>query len=319
MSNIEYFDLEPSVSDFRSDVISGLKKNQKTIPPKYFYNEEGSKLFDKICYLDEYYPTRTETKILNDRADAIEEALPDSCMILEYGSGSSDKIRKLLTNSEKIKTYIPLDISKEHLKMSAEGIAESYPNLSVKAVCADYTDDKIAAFEPGSDETRVVFFPGSTIGNLSDSESKELISNTKKFLGKGGLFIVGIDLIKEQQILLDAYNDSKGVTASFNLNLLQRINEELGGDFNLEHFEHKAVFNEEKKRIEMHLISNRNQRVYIGDHSFSFNQGETIHTENSRKFLVHEFLEQANSLGLGDEQVFSDDEEKFAVVLMTAH
>lgn len=318
MSQIEYFDLEPSKSDFLSDVVDGLEQKQKSIPPKYFYNEEGSKIFDDICDLDEYYPTRTECKILDRFAEDIDAALPDSCMILEYGSGSSDKIRKILSQSKKIKTYMPLDISKEHLKHSAEKIAESYPQITVKAVCADYTDSKLKSFDPGCDDTRVVFFPGSTIGNLLTKERETLLRNTKDFLGDGGLFIVGIDLIKERQTLIDAYDDKKGVTSAFNLNLLKRINQELDANFKLDQFKHEARFNEEKKRIEMHLVSQSNQKVFVGRNSFSFRQGESIHTENSHKFMVQDFLAQASHLGFGNEKVFTDDQENFAVVLMTA-
>ena len=318
MTSIEYYDLEPKLSDFLSDVTHGLNREQKSIPAKYFYDEKGSKIFDDICMLDDYYPTRTETKILTDFSEEIDAILPESCMILEYGSGSSDKIRKLLSQSKKIKTYIPLDISKQHLRNAAERIANVYPSLTVKAVCADYTDEKIKNFNPGSNDTRVVFFPGSTIGNLKLDEYRRLLANTRSFLGEGGIFIVGIDLIKDEQILLKAYDDKEGVTSKFNLNLLNRINSELDADFRVDQFEHEARFNAANERIEMHLVSKCNQNVVIGGRSFGFKQGESIHTENSHKFRVHEFIREASEIGFGNENIFTDKDEKFAVVVMTA-
>ena len=276
MSNIELFDLEPSQANFLQDVIEGLGESQKMIPPKYFYDEKGSQLFDEICDLDEYYPTRTEIEILNRNAHKIEALLPESCLILEYGSGSSIKIQKLLEITRKVSCYIPLDISKEHLVASANKISRQYPKLDIKAVCADYTEEKIREFNPGSENSRVVFFPGSTIGNLNPKEALELLRNTREFLGKDGLLILGIYLIKEKQTLINAYNDKKGVTAAFNLNVLHRINSELGANFDLKEFEHTALYNDEKNRIEMHLVSQSNQTIEIGDNKFSFNQNETI-------------------------------------------
>ncbi|SMF20373.1 L-histidine N(alpha)-methyltransferase [Pseudobacteriovorax antillogorgiicola] len=318
MSNIELFDLEPKTSDFLADVVQGLQASPKTIPPKYFYDERGSALFDQICELDEYYPTRTETAILDQFSDDINDALPEQCLLLEYGSGSSIKIHKILESSAKIKTYIPLDISKEHLLNAAEAIAASYPKLTVKAVCADYTEDKIKTLDPGVNDERVIFFPGSTIGNLNKGDARNLLDTAREFLRVGGLFILGIDLIKDRRTLLQAYNDQDGVTAEFNLNMLSRINRELKGDFELDQFRHEAIFNEDLGRIEMHLFSKVNQTVRIMDQSFHFRENESIHTENSQKFRVHDFLEFAGHSGFKERKIFTDEKETFAVLMLEA-
>lgn len=318
MTNIKLIDLKPTMSNFKEDVIEGLSQPQKSIPPKYLYDEKGSQLFDEICQLQEYYPTRTETQILDHHAPLIDELLPDTCQLLEYGSGSSKKIHKLLQNTKKIKRYVPLDISKEHLQASAQKVSASYPKLDVEAVCADYTSSELLGLSNDEAMPLVVFFPGSTIGNLLPEDAMDLLSKTRDLIGEEGLFILGIDLIKDETTLKRAYNDSDGVTAKFNLNLLTRLNEELNADFDLNNYEHRAIFSPQKKRIEMHLVSTKDHDINVAGERFTLKKDETIHTENSHKFTVEGFLKMAQQADLNAAKVLKDSQETFAVVVLRA-
>lgn len=319
MDRIGFIDLKPVGDNFLEDVWQGLENQPKQLLPKYFYDLKGSQLFDQICHLEEYYPTRTEISILDDYSDEIDQVLEPKTALIEFGSGSSTKIRKLLDQSAKIRAYVPIDISKTHLQQAAERINQAYPKLAVTAICADYTNiDEFPTIAEQDNLTRAVFFPGSTIGNLLRTEAIALLKNTHHWIGQDGILIIGIDLIKDEATLIKAYDDSKGVTAAFNLNILERINRELGGNFNLENFHHEARFNPEQARVEMHLVSNKAQSVQIGERSFYFESGESIHTENSHKFRIEDFAEIASQAKFRLIRSFTDGLDRFAVCMLKA-
>ncbi len=278
-----------SMSDeFRADVLEGLKKPYKSISSKYFYDERGSELFEKISKLDEYYPTDAEIEILETYPDEISEAVGPNSLIIEFGSGSSKKTRLLLKQLDNIAGYIPVDISRDFLLEEAKKLRDDFPSLDIKPVAADYTKP----FELGVNgqaSRRVIFFPGSTIGNFTPEEAQEFLFQAADLLHEGGGLLIGVDLKKDPQILNKAYNDSEGVTAEFNLNLLRRINRELDGNFDLDQFRHRAFYNESEGRVEMHLVSLDNQTIEIAGEQIEFKKGEMIHTENSYKYSVEEF------------------------------
>lgn len=295
---LPYFlhDLKPSAEDFRAEVLAGLGRQQKTIPSKFFYDERGSRLFEQICTLDEYYPTRTEIAILRQLPDRVTRHLPERAVVVEFGTGSCIKVRLLLDALTDPVAYVPIDISRQHLIEAAERIALDYPGLHVSAVCADFAG--AVAVPPGVPPgPRIGFFPGSTIGNFTPDESATLLRRIATTLGSGAVFLVGVDLKKDEGVLHAAYNDAQGVTAAFNLNLLRRINTEIGGDFDIERFAHHAFYNADEGRIEMHLVSREQQAVRIGARTFWFRQGETIHTENAYKYTVAEFRTLASACG----------------------
>lgn len=276
--------------EFREDVLEGLKNTNKSVPSKYFYDERGSELFEKISNLDEYYPTDAELEILREYSDEISEYIESNSLIIEFGSGSSTKTRLLLKELENIARYIPVDISHDFLLEEAEKLQKEFPDLDIKPVAADYTKP----FELGINghaNRRVIFFPGSTIGNFTTDEAQEFLFQSADLLEKGGGLLIGVDLKKDPKILNKAYNDSEGVTAKFNLNLLQRINRELNGSFDTDQFHHRAFYNESEGRVEMHLVSLDNQTVQVAGEEIEFKKGEMIHTENSYKYSVEEFEE----------------------------
>jgi dimethylhistidine N-methyltransferase len=319
MSEIHFIDLNPPKDHFQEDVLYGLSQTPKVLYPKYLYDQKGSQLFDAICALDEYYPTRTEISILEDNSETIDELLPAKTALIEFGSGSSVKIRKLLDQSLKIKSYVPIDISKEHLLEAAEKINRAYPHLPVTAICADYTVmDQFPADSHTDHLSRAVFFPGSTIGNLDKDEALALLRNTHKWLGPKGRLIIGFDLIKDRERLIKAYDDAKGVTRAFNLNILERINRELDGNFDLSSFDHRAIFSEEEESVQMHLVALRPQAVTIAGQSFEFAEGETIHTESSRKQRLDRFKLMAQNAGFAIEKAFTDPAGDFAVCVLKA-
>jgi dimethylhistidine N-methyltransferase len=316
---VKLIDLDPPKNDFLNDVICGLSTKPKYLLPIYFYDETGSKLFDQICELKEYYPTRTELGILEKKNEAIEAFLDKNTRLVEFGSGSSTKIRLLLDESEKIQSYMPIDISKEHLTNAAQSIADAYPDLSVTAVCADYTRlNKLPTTPANETQSQAIFFPGSTLGNLTETSARDLLKNAHQMLDKNGKLIIGIDLIKDMQTLVNAYNDSKGITAKFNKNILIRANRELNANFDLDKFSHKAIFNETYRRIEMHLFSLEAQTVTIADHQFHFEKGESIHTESSHKYDLNEFKAFCKTCGFELSDAFTDENEYFAVCALTA-
>ena len=308
---VSFYDFHPALADFRSEVLEGLSAGQKYLSPKFFYDQAGSALFDRITELPEYYPTRTEVGILEQHGSEMAGLLGRECLLLELGSGSSKKIR-LLLDALQPQVYMPMDISREHLLGSAEALAADYPALDVHAACADYSADFEIPYGPG-ELPRAAFFPGSSIGNFEPAAAADLLKRVGNHLGTGGRLLIGVDLKKDPQRLQRAYDDSRQVTAQFNLNLLRRINRELAGDFVLEDFAHRALYNDALGRIEMHLLSLRAQSVRVADERFDFAEGETIHTESSYKYSVVEFQQLAGSAGYVAEQVWTDAEQLFSV------
>lgn len=311
--SFQLHDLEPELEDFLDAVVTGLSRPQKTLPCKFFYDERGSALFDQICRLDEYYPTRTEIGILERCARELNRELDQPQLLVEYGSGSSVKVRALLDNID-ICAYMPVDISREHMVMSAERLQESYPELDIIAVCADYSQPfEIPEYAENPDIKRLGFFPGSSIGNFGRDEAIGFLGNVAQQLRYGDGLIVGVDLKKDTAVLHAAYDDREGITAAFNRNLLARINRELGGNFDLERFRHRAEVNEVLGRVEMHLESLADQRALIGEHEFVFRAGETIHTENSYKYNIDEFQAMAHDAGFEPIRCWTDPNRWFSV------
>ncbi|MCB1152187.1 L-histidine N(alpha)-methyltransferase [bacterium] len=310
---LDFEDYHPPRDDFLNEVLDGLSRPQKTLPSKYFYDEHGSRLFDEITHLDEYYPTRTEQAIMVQHADEIGSVLGAGTLLVEYGSGSSVKTRQLLEHTPDLAGYIPVDISKEHLLATAAELSADYPHLNITPVCADYT----GVFELPIDRARVkhivVYFPGSTIGNFTRSQAAVFLRHVAEVCGPGGGFLVGADLEKGTAILEAAYNDKKGVTADFNLNILRRINAELGADFELMHFRHRAFYNRPEGRIEMHLVSTREQEVHVGHATFRFAEGETILTEYSHKYRIEDFHALLATVGFVPRQVWTDARNLFSI------
>jgi dimethylhistidine N-methyltransferase len=290
---------------FAADVIAGLTAQPKTLPAKYFYDLTGSALFERITELPEYYPTRCEIALLQEHAPAIASMFPPGCALIEFGSGSSRKARILLAAAATVAAYIPVDISGDFLQQDLAQLERDLPHLVVHPLVADFTQPfAIPANLAGL--PRVGFFPGSTIGNFEPPDAAKFLRHIGDVLGPGALLLVGIDLVKDHEILRRAYNDAAGVTAKFNLNLLTRINRELGADFDVVAFEHHAFFNAEQSRIEMHLASTRAQKVRIDGTCVVFRRGETIHTENSYKYTVESFQALAGGAGWSPLEVFSD-------------
>ena len=311
-------DLAPEPDDFLADVVDGLSRPQKTLPCKYFYDEIGSQLFEQICELPEYYPTRTESALLAEIGDDLAACIGPHAHLIEYGCGSVQKVRILLDALNNPAAYVAVDISREHLLDAAATLAADYPKLEVHALCTDFTKPfSVDPPESRSDARRVGFFPGSTLGNFTHDFAREFLTNAARFLGSGGALVIGIDLKKDVAILNAAYNDAQGITAKFNLNLLDRINRELGADFDVDKFEHRALYDPDEGRIEMHLMSNADQSVNINGTTFSFRDGETIHTENSHKYAVDEFQRMAEEAGFSAEKVWVDSDRLFSVHFLT--
>jgi dimethylhistidine N-methyltransferase len=306
---------ENAAETFARDVIAGLSAQPKKLSPKYFYDETGSLLFEDITRLPEYYPTRTELGILNDNARAIAAVMPRGAALIEFGAGSALKATILLNAAPQIAAYVPVDISAEFLGSEARKLKRDIPRVSVHPVAADFT----AAFElPDAIRARprVGFFPGSTIGNFEPKEAKSFLRQAAEILGPDACFIVGADRIKDEAVLHAAYNDAAGVTAQFNLNLLARINRELGGDFDIDAFRHFACYNRKLARIEMHLESRTAQTAQVQGRAIAFEAGETIHTESSHKFSVESFVAMAGDAGWSTAEIFSDPRDYFSVYVL---
>ncbi|MBI2508525.1 MAG: L-histidine N(alpha)-methyltransferase [Betaproteobacteria bacterium] len=310
-ARFSFHDFGPDAGDFLKDVIEGLSRDRKALPPKYFYDERGCELFEAICGLPEYYPTRTETAIVQAHARDMARHLGPRCALIEYGSGNSRKTRILLEELDAA-VYMPIDIAAGQLRASCAGLARAYPRLPIVAVCADYLRP-LALPDAGAAGRRIVYFPGSTIGNLTLPEAAAFLGNVRGLVGAGGGLLIGVDLKKDPALLNAAYNDAQGVTAEFNLNLLARVNRELGGDFDLSAFRHHAFYNEEPGRIEMHLVSDGEQRAHVRGREFRFRAGETIHTENSYKYSLAGFQELAGGAGFSPVRCWTDPEQLFAV------
>ena len=301
--------------DFAEAVLSGFARTPRSIPCRFFYDEVGAELFEEITKLEEYYPTRAETALLEAYRAEIASAVGTGRILVEFGSGSSRKTSLLIGALGKVPAYIPIDIAAESLKEAAAWLSEQHDGLTILPLIADFT--KTRALPPvARRRQKLGFFSGSTIGNLSHAEAKAFLANAARLLGKGSAFLIGVDLKKPVSILIPAYNDSRGVTASFNLNLLARINRELGGDFDLARFAHDAVYNETHGRMEMHLVSLARQTVRVQGRAFTFADGERIHTENSHKYTVPEFQRLARAAGWRPVKAWTDEDQLFSLHLL---
>ena len=306
----------PPADRFRADVLAGLSRPRKRLPPKYFYDAAGSRLFDRITELPEYYPTRTELSILGEHAGAIAGRCGPGCLLVELGAGSLTKVRLLLDLLDRPAGYLPVDVSGDHLRWAAAALADDYPALAVRPVVADFTGPFALPDAPAG--RRVVFFPGSTIGNFDPPAADALLRRVARLVGPGGGLLLGVDLQKDVGVLERAYNDAAGVTAAFNRNLLVRINRELGADFDPAAFRHVAFYDRAQARIEMHLVSVAEQRVRIGHFYVHFRAGESIHTENSYKYDIPELAARAARCGLRLDGSWTDARDYFAVLYLTA-
>ncbi|MBH0039670.1 L-histidine N(alpha)-methyltransferase [Pseudoalteromonas sp. SWN166] len=307
-------------TEFLNDVVDGLTQQQKTLPCKYFYDDKGAALFEQITTLQEYYVTRTELSILEQHSHAIGKMLPENLSIIEPGCGSGKKVAYLLAHMENVKTFVPFEISEEMLSYSLAHLSPLFPELAISPLLGDFTHSQMVkqlTKDTALDsQTNLVYFPGSTLGNFAPVKAIEIMNNFHRLCGLNGYVLIGIDLVKERQVLLDAYNDKAGVTAAFNKNLLERINNELNGTFNLDNFSHESRFNEQHSRIEMHLVSNCTQSVIINDQQIDFIEGESIHTENSHKYTPESFKQLAAQANLKLEQTWQDDNNYFALCLL---
>jgi dimethylhistidine N-methyltransferase len=303
---------------FAADVIEGLSRPRKQLAAKYFYDAEGSRLFEEICELPEYYPTRTETALMRDKAAEMAAVISEDAALVEFGSGASTKTRILLDAAPQVGVYVPIDISPDALAQAAEAIGRDYPTLEVAPLVDDFTT-ALHLPDAATGRPRTGFFPGSTIGNFRPEEAVGFLQSARQLLGRGAAFLVGIDLVKSPAVLVAAYDDAQGVTAAFNLNLLTRINRELDGDFDLGAFQHRAIWNAQESRMEMHLVSKIDQDVRVAGRSFHFAAGETLHTENSYKFTVERFADLAAQAGWRLDRQWVSEEPAFAIVrLVTA-
>ncbi|PKO25632.1 MAG: L-histidine N(alpha)-methyltransferase [Betaproteobacteria bacterium HGW-Betaproteobacteria-8] len=290
-----------------ADVIAGLSKAKKTLPCKWLYDAAGSALFEEITKLPEYYLTRVETRLLESLKTELAEALPELSLMIEPGSGSSNKTRILLASQTRLREYVPMDISAEFLVEVAAQLQQQFRHLKVSPLVGDFTD-RIEPIASHDHAECLIFFPGSTIGNFDPVEARDLLRRIRGMIDKPGYLLIGVDMTQDVSQLLAAYNDAAGITAMFNLNLLARINRELGANFDLDKFSHRAIFNPDEHRIEMHLVSNEAQEVEISGLVVSFEAGETIHTENCYKYPGQKFEALLNASGWQVQQVWKDQE-----------
>jgi L-histidine N-alpha-methyltransferase len=305
-------------SRFRRDVIRGLSGSRKVIPCKYLYDERGSVLFDEICELEEYYLTRTELSILHAHVDEMAAVLGEDCELIELGSGSGLKTRLLLGHLRAPRAYLPIDISSAPLSTSAAELTARFPGLEIIPVCADFTGP-VSLPETGSPRARrVVYFPGSTIGNFRPRAALHLLSSIAQLVGEGGGLLIGFDLDKDESIVWPAYNDKRGISAAFNLNLLARINRELGADFDLGAFVHRADYERARERVVMHLVSLEDQIVQVDGQEFSFQDGEMIHTEDSYKYSLEHFGRLTSRAGFALDRQWFDDKGFFCIQYLAA-
>lgn len=313
---VVFHDHAPPPEDFRAAVIAGLSRPDKALPCRWLYDAAGSALFDEICTLPEYYPTRTETAILRQNATAIADAAGASVQVVELGSGASEKIRILLDALDNPDAYIPIDISASHLLRSAQALQDDYPLLRVEAICADYAQD--FPLPPCPPERRLGFYPGSTIGNLTPTDAEAFLRVWARRLGSGAGMLVGVDLHKDTATLEAAYDDSQGVTAAFSLNLLARANRELGANFDVSRFRHEARYDLDEGRIAIHLRSLQRQTILIDADIFQFDAGECLHIEDSWKYTLADFRELAWRSGFMPQSVWTDARQQFSVHLLRA-
>ena len=304
-------------STFAADVLAGLSASPKRLPPKYFYDDAGSLLFERITELPEYYPTRCEMSILRVHAADICRLIPEGAALIEFGAGAAKKARILLRASPQLAAYVPVDICGEMIEREAAELRADFPKLKVLPVKADITTRFALPAEAENAPSRVGFFPGSTIGNFEPHEAAGFLRNAARVLGRGATLIIGVDLIKPVEVLTAAYNDKAGVTSKFNCNLLKRINRELAGTFKLDGFEHHAFYNRERNRIEMHLASRKRQKVKVLGETVDFRAGETIHTENSYKYSVESLAALARGVGWLPAAAWSDPANYFSIQAFT--
>lgn len=306
----------PNVDQLTSDVVAGLQKSPKELAPQWFYDEYGSSLFDSICETPEYYLTRTELGIMQTHAAAMAEIVGPNAALIEFGSGTSLKTRLLLDHLESPVAYVPVDIAREHLLEAASALAREYPALRIIPLCADFTQPFEVPKAIARARRRVVYFPGSTLGNFAPEAARALLDGMRTLVGRDGAVLLGIDLKKDPDILERAYNDRAGITAEFNLNALRHLNRELGANFDVGAFEHRATWIEDQSRIEMHLVSTRDQVVDIGGTRIRFQRGEHLRTEYCHKYTFESFAELAASAHLATTHVWTDPESKFSVQLL---
>lgn len=300
---------------FQSDVLAGLAASPKAVPPKHFYDKVGSHLFEAITELSEYYPTRTETALLKNAAAEISDYISPGAALVEFGSGASVKTRLILDAAPQTAVYVPVDISEDALAVAASAINADYPDLAVAPLAGDFTDD-LELPESAGGRPRTGFFPGSTIGNFEHEDAVAFLRAAARMLRAGAQFVVGVDLVKDPAVLVRAYDDAQGVTAAFNKNLLGRINRELSGDFDLTAFAHRSIWNPDKSRVEMHLVSLKDQTAHAAGQAFRFAAGETIHTENSHKFTPEGFSRLAGQAGWRTLKLWTSPEPAFAVFML---
>ncbi len=307
-----------ALDQFRNDVLSGLAQEQKNIPSKYFYDERGSQLFEDITRTEEYYPTDVEEDIMKRYVHNMVDHIGRNALLVELGSGSSIKTRIILDAIVDPAGYVPIDISAEHLDKTAEQLRQRYPDMPVLPVAADYTQEIVLPLDEVQYERIVVFYPGSTIGNFDPDRAVDFLSGVRELVGDSGAILIGVDLVKDRAVLEAAYNDKAGVTAEFNLNLLNRINSELGADFDVDKFSHRAVYNEELSRIEMHIVSDVDQQVSVAGTVFSFSKGEYIYTESSYKYTLESFASLMRRAGFHEAHSWVDPRDYFSIHFLEA-
>ncbi len=311
--SLQFHNVAPSIHNLRKEVLAGLQQPQKELPSKYLYDEHGSHLFDQICEQAEYYTTRTEMQIMEAHIQEMAAIVGENCLIIEYGSGNSAKSRFLLDGLEKISAYVPVDISESHLRIAATALAHDYPNLEILPVCADYTEYFYLPTPRHYVSRCVAYYPGSTIGNYHPKQAVNLLHHIASVCGEDGGLLIGVDMKKDPVLLHRAYNDSQGVTAAFNLNILTRLNRELGATFQTEQYSHYAFYNPYRGRVEMHICSLAEQSVQVSGQAIDFKLGETIWTESSYKYTPDDFAHLAGQAGFEVVRVWTDDRNLFSV------
>ena len=316
MKNVTFHDHKPKTLSFRNAVIDGLSRERKSIPPKFFYDKRGSKLFDRICEQPEYYPPSVERRMLSRLADEIASMTGTGRILIEPGAGNAAKVR-LILDALRPAAFVPMDISFDYLKSAATDLAREYPWMPVHAACVDFTHSL-----PIPEETpagpRLLFFPGSSLGNFDRDEAGDFLDLIRDTVGEDGMLLIGVDTKKSESLLNAAYNDAAGVTAEFNLNLLHRMRRELDADFDPEAFEHQAFYNAKAGRIEMHLVSRTEQQLRIKERCFRIEKGESLHTENSYKYSPQELLALASRSRFRSIRHWVDDDGLFAIYLLEA-
>ena len=315
--NLRVFDDHPPESDIKTEVLEGLARNQKTLPAKYFYDERGSRLFEVITQLPEYYLTRTEIGLLEKHGSDIAKLVGKGAVLMEYGSGASIKIR-LLLEALRPDCYVPMDISRDFLIASANKLLDEFPWLSIYAGCVDYSQPLELPDTLAQAPHKLGFFPGSSMGNFTPAEAQAFLRRVRHTVGDNGRFLLGVDLIKDEQILHAAYNDAQGVTAQFNKNILRHLNRTLRASFNEQLFEHQALVNKSQSRVEMHLVSKIDQMVHVAGSTIILRKGESLHTENSYKYREDSLQWMARQAGFELEQLWCDENNYFALVMLKA-